>query len=222
MIEIKGKGRTLITGFHGIGLVGFIAVDYMVRKLKAERVGWAFTRDMPSVVFASPGDLEMPVDFYRKGNIMFMKVNAIMERDVINEFLESVMAKLKKKGIKEIVVIGGLAVREKGVFGVANERGKELMKKLKLKEIRTDVTVFGPMASMLMYAQGEKIPAVCVLPNARTNLPDPEAASRAIKKIADAYGFRISVKDLEKEAKRIEARVKELEKKDELAERMFV
>ena len=219
MIDLKAKGRVLVTGFHGIGLVGFIAVDYMVRKLKAERVGWAFTNDMPSVIFASPGDIEMPVEFYKKDDIIFMKVNAIMEREVINEFIEEAIPELKKKGIREIVVVGGLAVNEDGVFGIGDE---ELRKKLKLKKIKTDVTVFGPMASVMIYAKKDRVPAICVLPNAKPNLPDPEAASRAIRKIARAYGFRISTKDLEKEAKRIENRVKELEKKDELAERMFV
>ncbi len=222
MINIRKKGRTLITGFHGIGLVGFIAMDYMVRKLKAEKVGWAFENDMPSVVFASPGDLEMPIEFYKKDDLIFMKVNAIMERDVMNSFISRLVPAIKKKGIREMVVIGGLAVNEKGVFGISNEKGKDLMKKLKLKRIQTDVTVFGPMASMMIYGEAEKIAAACILPNAKTNLPDPEAASRAIKKIAKAYSFRITTKDLEKEAVRIQNRVKELEKKDEMADRMFV
>lgn len=39
--KYKGKlsGCTLVTGFYGIGKVGFISVNHMVEKLGAERIG---------------------------------------------------------------------------------------------------------------------------------------------------------------------------------------
>jgi len=216
----KDLSRTLITGFHGIGLVGFIAVDFMVRKLKAEKIGWAYMDYMPAVVFIDGDKAEMPVEFYRK-SISFMKVNVIMERETMNEFIGEVLGELRKK-IKEIVVIGGLAVEGKDVYGVSNTYGRKIMEKMGLKKLKREITVFGPMASTLIYGEKNRIPVVCVLPAANPSIPDPEAASRAIRKVCEFYGLEIPTEDLEKEAKRIESRIKELEKKDEMAERMFV
>ena len=53
----KLKGKTVITGFHGIGFVGFIALDFMVRKLEAKRVDWYFNNNLPPVVFAGKDKL---------------------------------------------------------------------------------------------------------------------------------------------------------------------
>lgn len=218
----KVKGKTIITGFHGIGMVGFIAVDYLIKQLKAKRIGWIHRDYMPPVVFAGDNGLEMPVELYEYKNIIFMRVNLLMERESITEFLNEVFGKLKKSKPKEIWVVGGLATHDKNLYGVVNSPAKKRMKKLGLEKFPKEITVFGPMASALIHGEKMGIPIVCILPNASPNLPDPEAASRAITKIAGEFKLRIDVSDLEKEAKKIEDRMKEMNTKDEMTERMFV
>jgi uncharacterized protein len=218
----KIKGKTLITGFHGIGLVGFIAVDYLVRKLKAKRIGWFFEDFIPSIAFFGEKGLEMPVEFYIHKNIVFMKVNVLMEKDDTKKFFAEIFARLKANAPKEIIVLGGLSTAETEVFGIGNSLTKKILAELKVKVFPKEITIFGPMAEVLIHSENCGIPAVCVLPNASAAVPDPNAASRAIKTLSKKFGFRVSVEELEKEARKIEERLKEMGEKDELSERMFV
>ena len=41
LVDQKGlKGSTLITGFHGVGLTGYLATSYLIHALKAVRIGF--------------------------------------------------------------------------------------------------------------------------------------------------------------------------------------
>jgi len=222
----KLKGKIVVAGFHGIGFVGFIAVDFMVRKLGTRRVDWYFNRNLPAVVFAGKGRLEMPVEFYTKDKLGFMKISVMAERDVLNEVLEDNVAAMKKAGAKALIVIGGLASNKASrgaLFGISNAKGERLMEKMKLKPLDKEITVFGPMASALIYGERAGLPVVCLLSEASSSLPDPKAASKAIKHLSEIFGFELNTKDLEKDAKKVEKRIKELDKKeDPLRDRMFV
>ncbi|HDR53658.1 MAG TPA: hypothetical protein ENN60_03250 [archaeon] len=219
----KLKGCTVVTGFHGIGFVGFIAVDFMVRKLEAERVERYFNRKLPPVVFAGKDKLEMPVEFYRKDKLGFMKLSVMAEKEVLDRVVEETLTEFKKVGVKQVLVVGGLASRHKQeIQGVCNTAGREMMEKLKLAPLDKEITVFGPMASTLIHGERLGLPVVCVLPGAMSNVPDPEAASEAIKLIAGVYGLEIDTQDLEKDARKVEKRLKELDQKDDLTDRMFM
>ncbi len=218
----KLKGKTVVMGFHGIGMVGFIAVDYMLKKLRAKKVGWLYEDSMPALVFAGKEGLEMPVEIYQRGSLAFIKTNVIMEQDALHEFLSGLFQKLKRNKPKQLVILGGLATDRKGVYGIANTKGRKVAEKFGLEEFEKEINVFGPMALSLIYGEKMGIPAVCILPSARPGMPDAEAASRAIKKLAEVFRLKVDVSDLEEEAAKIEKRMKELEKKDDLADRMFV
>lgn len=220
----KLKGKTVITGFHGIGFVGFIALDFMVRKLKTEKVDWYFNNNLPAVVFAGKDKLEMPVEFYSKKDLGFMKLSVMAEGEILNAVIEENLKALKKAGVKSLIVIGGLASKDqKSIKGISNTKGKKLMGTLKVDKLEKEITVFGPMASALIHGEKIGLPVVCILPGATSNVPDPKAASRAIKHLAGIFKFEVDTKDLEKDAKKVERRIKELDKvEDPLKDRMFV
>jgi uncharacterized protein len=219
------EGKTLVTGFHGIGMVGFIAVNYMVKKLDTERIGWMHRDYMPSVVFSTREGLEMPVEFHRHGDIVFLKVGVLLDQEQSDRFMNDLFGELEKHPPREVIVLGGLGAEEEDVYGVANSKGGGVLKELGLRRFDKDITVFGPMASVILRGEEHGIPVVCVLPNASTKLPDPSAASRAITRLGGHFGFKVNVSDLKEEAKKIEERIKELgQKKGEvdMADRMFV
>jgi len=218
------KGKPVITGFHGIGFVGFIAVDFMVRKLETKRVDWYFNNNLPAVVFAGKKKLEMPVEFYSKKDLGFLKLSVMAEGEVLNQVIEDNLRAMKDAGVKSLIVIGGLASKTSGaIFGVSNQKGEKIMKEMKLKPLEKEITVFGPMAASLIYGEKIGLPVICILSGASSNLPDPKAASTAINHLASIFGFELDTKDLEKDAKKVKKRIKELDNvEDPLKDRMFV
>ena len=167
------RGKTVVTGFHGIGMVGFIAVDYLIKKLEAEKIGWIHKEYLPYVVFSTEKGIEMPIEFYKFKNIIFMKINLVLEKKVLGKFLKDLFIKINKNKPEKILIVGGLATTKKNTYGVANSFATPLLKELKLKRFSKDITVFGPMAGTLIETERLKIPAICILPNASPNLPIP-------------------------------------------------
>jgi len=218
----RAKGKTIITGFHGIGMVGFIAMDYLIKKLEAKRVNWKYEEYMPAVVFTTGKGIEMPVELYEVKDLLLLKVNMVLEKENMNKFLKDIFKELKLAKTKQFIVLGGLATEEKSIYGVANSKGEKFISKLDVKRFKKEITVFGPMAGSLIYGEKTGVPVICMLPNATANLPDPDAASRAVKKLSKAFNFEIDISGLQKEAKKIEDRMKDMENKDEMTERMFV
>lgn len=51
LVPTKRLNCVLITGFHGIGLTGYIAVTHLINTFRAERIGYIETEFMPPLVF---------------------------------------------------------------------------------------------------------------------------------------------------------------------------
>ena len=226
MIITKGKvrGKTLLLGFPGIGMVGFIAVDYLIKKLKAKRTGWMFRKELPEIAYVNKGELGLPIEIFSWKNLLLLKVNVVMERETMNLVAAEIMEWAKKKGVSKVVVVGGLAGKgKKEVFGVSNSFGQKFLEKLELKKFTEELRIFGPMAASMIYGEKEKIPVVCMLPISKYDRPDPEAASRAVRFLCNVFGLEVDTKDLIKEAKKIEKKIAEMSQKkdDDIADRMF-
>ncbi|MBR9679919.1 MAG: proteasome assembly chaperone family protein [Candidatus Altiarchaeota archaeon] len=225
MIETCGRmaGKTLVLGFHGIGMVGFIAVDFLTRKLGAKKIGWMFRKEMPEIAYVDKGLVGMPIELFSYKNLIFLKVNVTMEREVMNLVTSEIISWAKKKRISKTIVIGGLAGKKKGtVYGVSNSYGNKLRQEMGLAEFKQDLRVFGPMAASLIYGEKSKMPVVCMLPVSRFDRPDPEAASKAIQVLNKLCKFEVDTKALKQEARKIEKKISEMgEKKDDSADRMF-
>ena len=63
--EIKAKDAVLFTGLPGIGLVGKIVVDYLLKQVKAERVAEIVSDSFPPSVHTRNGLIEMIKDELR-------------------------------------------------------------------------------------------------------------------------------------------------------------
>ena len=50
------EGCTLLNGWHGIGECGFISMSHIVDKLKAERIGYIITSNIPQFITIKNGE----------------------------------------------------------------------------------------------------------------------------------------------------------------------
>ena len=209
LVDQKGlKGSTLITGFHGVGLTGYLATSYLIHALKAVRIGFIEVENPPPWVGTADGGLVTPFEVYKKGKTILVKLEFSPHKSEEAEFAKVLADWAVDQRFKDAVLIGGLDSSYKrskdrycivptGAYfdGARNVTGEVL---------EPGLLVYGPLAVMLSEFEIHDFPAVAVLPFADPVRTDPGAAALAIRRISKAYGFRVQVEELMKDAKFVE------------------
>lgn len=205
------RNSTLITGFHGVGETGYISVSYLVHALSAKRIGFVDVGHPPPFIATSDEGLVTPFEVYRAGRIVLVKLEFSPHRSEEAEFAKTVANWAMENHFKDAVLIGGLDESLQSgpdvVRVVPTKSYPTKVMKMKHPTLESGLFVYGPLAIMLCEFEKKQFPAIAVLPYASASHADPKAAATAIKTISKAYGLKVDVKDLEFDAKDIEAEI---------------
>ncbi|MEM4246185.1 MAG: PAC2 family protein, partial [Candidatus Bathyarchaeia archaeon] len=102
------RGCTFITGFHGIGETGYIAVSYLIHALKAKRIGFIRVERPPPFVTTSNAGIITPFEIYRKNLIVLLKLEFPPHRAEETQLLKSIASWVVKAKFKDATLIVGL------------------------------------------------------------------------------------------------------------------
>ncbi len=210
-IEKELKGSVFITGYTGIGLVGYLASRHIAYTLDLKRIGFIKTRYMPEITFYKQNiGIVYPFELYY-GEINSKKILVMISHSVPSArertlFIDEITRWVKKIGVEEGILIGGLdpAVREEEGETYRWIPVDGTWRKLDAK-ILEEKHVVGLLALTIMFFEAYKIPSVAVFPYAELYRPDPRATAIAVKLVSDIVGVNISVDTLYEEAKRLES-----------------
>ena len=72
--DLDVDGLSLITGFHGIGSTGFLALNHLINTLKPDRIGVFETDYLSPISSINSGKIITPFEIYKKDNIAFLRV----------------------------------------------------------------------------------------------------------------------------------------------------
>jgi uncharacterized protein len=204
----KLRNSTLITGFHGVGETGYIAVSFLVHALDAKRIGFIDVAHPPPFIATAESGLVTPFEVYKAGKVVLVKLEFSPHRSEEAEFAKALARWAMDNKFRDAVLIGGLdASLQSGPNSariVPTHSYSQRSSKVKHPTLEAGLFVYGPLAVMLGEFEKSNFPAIAVLPYASANHADPKAAATAIKSISKAYGLKVDVKDLEYDAKDIE------------------
>jgi uncharacterized protein len=226
MIEIKMQkknldGYTFIEGFPGAGLVGPMAINYLVEKLKMEDIGYLESDKFPPLISIHDDVPMHPVRIYISEKLKLVTIFAefAIPIEMTFELSNTVYSDIiKKGGINRVVSISGIPTQQeevpKDVFGVASSKKlvKDVIEKNGLKPIG-DGMATGVNAIILGMAMNDSLDDINILVPINPALIDPEYAVLAIKSMNSILGVDIDTTELDKEAKLVESKVKDLMKK---------
>ena len=205
------RNCTLVTGFHGVGETGYITVSYLVNTLRAKRIGFVDVAHPPPFIATSEAGLVTPFEVYRAGQIVLVKLEFSPHRSEESEFAKTLARWVMENKFKDAVLIGGLdASLQSGSDGIRIvSTGSYPLKTRKMKHPTLEIGLFfyGPLAVMLGEFEKKGFPALAILPYASATHADPKAAATAVRAVSKAYGLKVSVKDLEYDAKDIEEEI---------------
>ncbi len=215
------EGSVFITGFHGIGFVGWIAVTHLIKILKAEKIGYVISQDLPPYAVLDKGRLSLPFEIFAAGRYVFFKSNLPIEPRQASRLTKKLAEWVVDESFKEAILIGGLDSRlkgESGDFKVVSTTAYAEKNSLRDWELLEDgLYIVGPLALLLNWFEIMDFPALVVLPYANTERVDPLAASIAVRFISEMYGLKIDVAELEARAEELERELLEAKKRMEEA-----
>jgi uncharacterized protein len=214
-VEVKIKngvdlnGKTFITGFHGIGLVGYLTVKYLIKKLKAQKIGFVLTESMPPIITMENSEIKPPLELYMYRDLIFMYAESPPTAR-LHKFSYGISDWVIKSGFEKALLIGGLDSSYSMSLNV-NDKLRVIRtsrynnSKQEVTTLEDGLFVVGPLALLMLYFNVADFPAIAILPYASRDKVDLRAAASAIQFINLELELSVNVDELILNAERIEA-----------------
>ncbi|MGC8680178.1 MAG: proteasome assembly chaperone family protein [Candidatus Micrarchaeia archaeon] len=218
--KIDTKNYVFIEGFPGAGLVGPMAISYIIDKLGMKFVGYIEDDEFPPVI-AVHNEVPMPpVRIYVNEKLKLITILAefAIPLELTQEFSKAIYEYIKSNHISRIISVGGMPSSQQNIdndvifFIASNNNIKKDAEKLGLKPVEEGVAT-GINAMLMMYSNLENFSDISVLIPVDPNILDPKYAELAVVSLNKLLKLNIDVAELDKEAKEVEAKIRELMKK---------
>jgi len=229
LMNVELKNPILVEGFPGLGMVGSIATQYLVKRLKAQKLATLYSPHFPYHVLVNKkgGARLLRGEFYfwknETGENDFILLIGDSQAQTIEgqfEVANSILDFAEKKKVKTIITLGGYRNEIEGTPKVvAVSTNPALFERaLKARAISSDAgtPIVGTAGLLLGLAKFRKIDAVCLLGETRGYLPDPKTAKSVIEVLQGILNFNVDLKGLDEEierSKEILGRMQDIEKR---------
>ena len=229
----KLKNAVLITGLPGIGLVGKICVDYLLKQLKAEKIAEIYSDSFPPSVYTKDSIVELIKDdlfavTVKGSTVVFLSGPVQPSLDLSGgfseehyEFAERVVEACHKVGVKRIITLAGINIgsarMNKAPEVVVAATSKKVLKEFVVSGGKADTReglISGAAGLILGIAKEQGMDGVCLMGETNANLVygDHGAAKRVLGLLVHKFGFKVDMSRIEKESKEIEKAFAELSK----------
>lgn len=226
--QFEAKDPVLIEGLPGLGLVGKIALRYMIKKLKAKKVAYLYSPHFPYFVLVNKkGNVRLLRGaFYHYQNpngpndiILFTGDSQSQTIEGQYEIADQILAFSEKHKIKTIATIGGYRMepKEKPKVFIAATSQEILEKAVQAGAILSTAgsPIVGTAGLILGLAKFKKINALCLLGETRGYLPDPQSAKSVLEVLRATFNFELDLSGMDEEISRAETMVTRLQQIEE-------
>jgi len=226
--KVELKNPVLIEGLPGLGLVGKIAVRYLIKQLKAQKFAYLYSPHFPYFVLVN-----------RHGSVRLLRgtfyywINEKGENDLIiftgdsqaqtiegqYEISNKILDLAGKYGVKLIVTLGGyrMETKDKPRVIAASSSPAALEKALRADAIVSPMgsPIVGVAGLILGLAPLRGMEAICLLGETRGYLPDPKAAKSILEVLAKLLKIELDLSGMDEEIAKAESMVIRLQKVEE-------
>ena len=217
------KTKYFISGFHGLGSVGFIAMKHMIDTIevngkKTKRIGIIKSKAAPPFIYLEHDQIVVPFEIYAVEQYLFFIPRLPPYRHYETDFAESLVEWIMNtKQFEMVLLIGGV---DKGLQ-VENDSNVKFVPTRSFKDVKNDwedlkknmlapnLMIQGPLAIMLGLLDLENFPALGILSYAERERPDPRGAAEAVKLLNVLLNMNCSIDELVKNISAIDEELKQ-------------
>lgn len=207
---LRNEGASVIMGFPGSGLVGSIALQYMVDQLEFEQIGSITSKYFPPLTMMNKGVINVPVRLYEKDHLAAVVADIPIHPMICYEISNGLMEWFAPFKVKEVVTIAGIITNEpeKRVFGVATT--EDALGRIKDHTLILPVgSISGIASSLMIECKVRGIPAFGLL-GETVNAPDPRASAATIEVLNKMFNLSLDIQPLLDQAEEIETTMQKL------------
>jgi uncharacterized protein len=221
----KPKKPILVVGLPGIGNVGRLVADQLIKELKAEKFATLYSDHFPhQVIMLKNGGIRMVSNrFYlAKGKtndivILTGDVQAITPEGQfeVNRRIVSFFKKTLKGNV--IYTLGGYSKEGASITiprVLGNATNKKVVDALKAKGVifgESAGMIWGSAGQIIAFAKMEKMDAACLMGESVFLDFDAHAAKSVTKKIAEILGLQINTKNIDQMIEKGAKAIKDME-----------
>ena len=221
--EVQSENPIIVEGFPGIGLIGNIVSQYIVKELNAEYIGNINSMHFPPVAILEGGIITSPAKIYEctGKDLVILQSNVFVDIPASYYVGKAIVEWAQEINMREMLSIAGILTTtgENKVFGAATK--KELLKRIednvKIFEVGTITDISG---IVMAECSRKDLLGISLLGETSSPNPDPRAAVEVIKTINLLYGWDINVDKLIEEAERIELELQKFSDQMDKAKRV--
>lgn len=230
-LKTELRSPVLIEGLPGMGMVGRIAVRFLIKQLGASRFAELYSPHFPYYVLVNKkGSVRLlRCEFFScknpEGENDFVFLVGDSQAQTIEgqyEVTDAILEYSAKLGVKTIVTIGGFRQEAETAPQVVavSTRSELLEKAVSAKAVASPPgnPIVGTAGLLLGLAKFRGIDALCLLGETRGYLPDPVAARSVIEVLEGMFGLKVDLAGLDaqvKKSKEISSRMREIEARRE-------
>ena len=226
--QIEANNPILVEGLPGLGLVGKIAIRYLIKKLNAKKFAHLYSPHFPYFVLVNKkGSVRLlrgAFYFWKNENgpndlILFTGDSQSQTIEGQYEIADRLLDFSQKFDVKTVVTIGGYRIETKNkpnVF-VAATAQELLDRALDAGAVvgSSGSPIVGTAGLILGLARFRKMKALCLLGETRGYLPDPLAARSVLEVLGSTFSFKVDLAGLNEEIAKAETMVTRLQEIEE-------
>lgn len=228
LATVQLNSPILIEGLPGLGIVGKIAIRYLIKQLKAEKFAYLYSPHFPYFVLVNKkGGIRLlrgTFYFWKNKNgkndlILFTGDSQAQTIEGQYEISDRILNFAEQHKASLIITIGGyrVEVKDKPKVIAAATSPELLNKALQAKAMLSPMgsPIVGTAGLILGLARLKKMDALCLLGETRGYLPDPKAAKSVLEVLKSILNLDVNLDGLDEEIAKAEKMVVRLQKIEE-------
>lgn len=226
-LQIQPNNPVLIEGLPGLGLVGKIALRYLIKQLKPIKFAYLYSPHFPYFVLVNKkGNVRLlrGAFYYHKnpdGNDLILFTGDSQSQTIEGQYeiANRMLDFSEKYGVKTIATIGGYRMepKEKPRVFIAATNHVLLEQALAAGGIlsKAGSPIVGTAGLILGLSKFKKIDALCLLGETCGYLPDPMSSKSVLEVLKETFHFNLDLKGLDEEIVKSETMVAKLQQIEE-------
>lgn len=208
--DLALESPMLAEGLPGVGLVGKLATDHLVRELEMDHVASCRCEGLPQVAIYQDGEqtVKPPVRIYadESNDLLALESDVPVSPSAAGNFASCVTGWFDERGVTPIYLVG-MGAEKDGVpemYGVGTADGPALLTEHEIPTPDEMGMVSGPTGALVAEAEDEGLDSVGLIVESNPQFPDPEAARVLIQDgIGPLTGVDVDTEKLVEQAEEI-------------------
>ncbi|MHA1619928.1 MAG: proteasome assembly chaperone family protein [Promethearchaeota archaeon] len=208
-----------IIGFAGVGMIGTIVANELIKQLEMTQIGYILSEDLPPITVFYDGVLKHPFRLYyhQSHNLIVSICEVPFNPGSYTDLARTLMDWALTEGIKDVICFQGMAVEsmiQESPVEIYAASEKEIMDKILAHDVKIPPRglIMGAEAAILNECLNNHLDGAVFLTPANPQIPNPEGAAGILQKISEIYSIPVSLSGLEEQANQIKQSLLELAK----------